>query len=85
MKRDRRILDETTGEWIAKMVYLTVVMFLFSWGASLIYSTHGIAYVIGIATAIIVTEQNRLHGTFKKIDESFKEDEEDEEDEDEKE
>ena len=57
--------NETITEWLVKMFFMIIIMAGFAWSGAWIVSTHGVGYVIGIATAIIITEMHRLAGTFK--------------------
>ena len=64
-KKDRRVLDETTGEWLVKMIVMIMFMFVFTYGAVWLAAHHGLPYVIGMATAIIMTELHSLKGAFR--------------------
>ena len=47
------------------VMVLMLMMAAFAWGATYIAAQYGVAYVVGIATAIIVTEIHSLKGTFR--------------------
>ena len=70
--KDRRVIDESVGIWLLRMFFLIILMFLFGWGFDYLMVKHGIGYALGIATAIIVSEQWRLNGVFKELQEDIK-------------
>ena len=63
--KERRVIDEAIGGWMMRMFLLILLMGLFSWGFDYLMVKHGIGYALGIATAIIVSEQWKLAGVFE--------------------
>ena len=66
--------NETIAEWLVKMIFMVIIMAGFAWCGAWLAASHGVGYVIGIATAIIITEMHRLAGTFKIDSEESEED-----------
>ncbi len=70
--KDKRILTEVTGKWVIDLLLLIFVMVVLSYGGSWLLLTHDVGYVIGIATAVIVTQLWKIEDQLKKIKKDIK-------------